>query len=101
MSPMARTERPPIRATPPQRDQSAPRPYADVPTDTLLATVTKLSEQVRELQAKQRPLRVQRGDIFEELERRDVSYRAMAYAAGMSNVSVGRAMRRRENHAPV
>jgi len=99
---MSRTQRPPVKAVPPQRDQSAPRPYADVPTDSLLAKVTDLSEKVRALEDKQRPLRVQRGDIFEELERRDVSYRAMAYAAGMSNVSVGRAMRRRNGtNAPV
>lgn len=98
---MSRTERPPIKAVPPQRDQSAPRPYADVPTETLLKTVTTLSDRVRAIEAKTKPLRVQRGDIFEELERRDVSYRAMAYAAGMSNVSVGRAMRRREGNAPV
>ena len=74
--------------------QPTERPHAEVETKALLDMAAALSVTINELDAERSRLAAERYLMFEELFRRDVSYRAMsAYHPAMpSNPTISRMM---------
>lgn len=85
----------PRKPPPPARDGSLPRPFFHSDTGSLMADAAALSAEIRALQAKMKPLIEERVEMFFELERRDVSYRAMGRSCGLSTPSIIRILNRR------
>lgn len=97
-----KAQRPPI---PPAKDPNVPRPHKDVKTEDLLRRATKVQGRISELEERLRPLRDERMEYLLELERRQVSYRAMATHLGsgpgsLSNVQISRLMRKYHDGKP-
>jgi ribosomal protein S11 len=88
---------------PPAKDPNAPRPYATKKTATLMEQLAAESSRIVKLEVEIEERRQARKETIKELERRDVSYRAMsAYHPDIpSNVSISRMMRADEPKPPV
>lgn len=82
-----------VREPPPARDPNVSRPFLDTDTARLIEQARDVNDQIDEHRIQAKELARVRREMFLELERRHMSYRAMAKAIGISNPQVGRIVR--------